>query len=128
MLNKELLLFNLEKDLEFTHVITVGERGNSFGYDGYYPYGSITPKIFDTDLEIKELLTHTSFNRTDFKVDGFLGVTILYIGRTDTRQVVHLPTIDETRGTAAGARTIFSEKDVGKTINLWIGENPPPWA
>ena len=129
MLNKELLLStNPKKELEYTHIITIGTDDTTLiGYNAIEGIGGVDPEFFLGEALMR---VQTSLRRThtDVVINGFLGVNQLYLGRLDTKRVVKLTYIDGASGTARGNFDFFTFDDVDTIIPIWVGENPPPWA
>lgn len=128
MLNKELLLA-LKKEAipKPTHTVEVGEIPYFAGFDANNAYGNINPPDYLGDM-ILELTTDVENTVTTVSIQGFLGVSQLYLGRLDTKKVVVLRDVSQSSGTARGLVEFFTYDDVGMDIPIYIGENPPPWA
>lgn len=141
MLNKELLLVNQNQGFGNIYTITTGSAYGSNGilYMGYVStkaegtidggsYGSIQPDTF-LDKPIKLLsCSVTQLFTTEFSIEGSLNVPHLYIGREDTKRTVLLEKVDVDEGNAYVHKFLFTIDDDNKTIKLWVGTTPPPWA
>ena len=129
MLNKELLLLSslTEKDLEYTHIIIVGQGSDYIGFavESDVPaYGSIAPNTFKN----VEIWAVTSSGNTGITFNKLPSEATVYIGRTDTKKIVALdyvgfgfPVFQNTNNDS-----LFTSIDVGKEIKLWIANTPPP--
>lgn len=128
MLNKELLLA-LKKEAipKPTHTVEVEEIPYFVGFDANNAYGNINPPDYLGDV-ILEVTTDMENTVTTVSIQGFLGVSQLYLGRLDTKKVVVLRDVSQSSGTARGPVEFFTYDDVGMDIPIYIGENPPPWA
>lgn len=142
MLNKELLLVSPEKELEYTHTLRVGRVDKAsymyIGTDG----GELLPNtVLINDSYIKIIALDSVYNtytsleywRLLFITEWYTPPVNLYLGRTDTKEVIYYHGGDFETGhieytNNQGIDIKFTEEDVGKIIHLWIGTTPPPWA
>ena len=125
---------------EFEYLVTVGSYsiitnvllygyGEETGYDtqvgSLYPltitaYG-VTDKI---DLLCTVYDNENGIAQSAFNVSGELRNTTFHIGRSDTQQYLGSITAND----LLSPFILFTADDVGKTIPVYIGITPPPYA
>lgn len=125
----------------YTLMVTVGVMRSNITIYGCYEggYGSISPStltIGGKQVAFSELYCGASNNwkRLDIHMimDGkdyppYLGVDPikrLWVGRMDKRLKAQL---EGKYQYAKFSQDFFTEADVGKTIGVWVSNNPPPW-
>ena len=141
MLNKELMLLNSE-ELEYTHIIRVGRHFSDglklLGMRKPLELGTMMPStvlINGNPIEMYSLnsvYNYDEYSRLSFTSYWYTPAVDLYLGRTDTRQVLRYFGWDPDAGWIEYSNTSgkpdikFTEEDVGKDIHLWIATTPPP--
>ena len=140
MLNKELMLLNSE-ELEYTHIIRVGRHFSDglklLGMRKPLELGTMMPStvlINGNPIEMYSLnsvYNYDEYSRLSFTSYWYTPAVDLYLGRTDTRQVLRYFGWDPDAGWIEYSNTSgkpdikFTEEDVGKDIHLWIATTPP---
>ena len=139
MLNRNLIGGgnNLSKD--YTHIVTVGEHGvdfYSYGYNSNFDYGSISPSVMFPNTPVRPnpsiIYLYVPGNQivgleqTHFMFDGssYTFYPTLYIARSDTNYVDYKNSV-EANNDISFSGNIFSYKDVGKQVKIWISTAPP---
>lgn len=140
MLNKELILYG-SADLPYTHTMRVGrDETSSYLFIGTLN-GNLSPNtvlINGHSIEVGAIYSgYEKYNNLDywqlfFLINWYSPVADLYLGRTDTKEVVFCNGYDFDTGNIEyntyAQNVKFTEKDVGKDLHLWIATTPPPWA
>ena len=137
MLSKEMnILGGVDKD--YTHIVTVGERVQDYIY-GYISksytdnIGSISPKgLFAADDILYLHNQQTQFTAGAEIYSVYVQLTSdynknIYLARSDTKEIY----LDGSENPKNWYYThdkpmLFSPKDVGKEVRIWLS-TPPPW-
>ena len=133
MLKKELLL---QQFVSGWRKLTVGSRNGLYGFYSdtynlnYILCGSLSDRSFN-GLTITNILTGISSSpypgtRVRFYDDAVLPERALYLKRKDKDVILLTYRRDEGRYYANfDVRDYFTEQDIGKTIDIYLGTTPP---
>nr|DAV25824.1 MAG TPA: hypothetical protein [Caudoviricetes sp.] len=138
MLNKELMLASNRQDAKdyTTYIVTVGQYDDHMIY-GYSRnmYGNIdrdTVKFSDYQYHIDDIRQDNERGiGINLILDSFIDqttATSIYLGRSDTKVNFGTPyMILESSGIVNWQGNLFTAKDVGKEIPIWLSTTPPPY-
>lgn len=136
MLNKELLIASNRQDSKnyTTYIVTVGQ------YDDFMIYGysrNMYGNIDRDTVKFSDYQYHINGIRQDNEsgigisliLDSFIDqTTSIYLGRSDTKVNFGTPYIIlESSGIVNWQGNLFTAKDVGKEIPIWLSTTPPPY-
>ena len=136
MLNKELLIASNRQDSKnyTTYIVTVGQ------YDDFMIYGysrNMYGNIDRDTVKFSDYQYHINGIRQDNEsgigisliLDSFIDqTTSIYLGRSDTKVNFGTPYIIlESSGIVKWQGNLFTAKDVGKEIPIWLSTTPPPY-
>lgn len=128
MFNNEMLLMSKKKPL-YTHKITVGEYIPSYTQYGFHD-DSDTGKIDPEDI------VYSSNTRSRIKsLLAFTRGIVTYLSLMESQPesnylfIIRLDNFKGARVARSGdtLELLFKEEDVGKTIELYISQSPPPF-